>query len=769
MTSSAFRDDFTVLMGQHLQEELTPQTDSVQARGVDGKLEDGIRTQMVLGDLDVFGDLSDTPVRGNVEEIRTHYYSSAQLQQTPRALLLPLLVLSGAADTENGGWKMIHEEEKTKVWAFLSAMAMMKQEGETGMEESEAIYKKMKKASKEVEVLLLGVQDMDSLWAEWSNLQNISLTNLQFSPDRCTIQYRFVAKLEASLQKKTPGVKVLKKHVFEAFIEAEQAGKFSTAKGTKGIRRESDIAQIMSFGEWMNKWHLMEAWQELEVVPEGKTPFYSASFAITFPDLVNNSQEQAAYVMGTFKKIYELDPRGKAQLNRKKLLETKGPKMKSYVKTLDLQFQWVKNLINCCELSPIQAPQKTQSDFLLVKQSLDLDLAGGLLEDKSGKKAVLHPNMAELLITCLSVLAGLEHFNVFLAAENMHKTNFEQTCHVDGLKRLQSEMVSDSWKIATIRYTAEMKKAQELQNGGPAEEEEQEAQLPTRSEAIQNAAQAEVETYLPYIILTGDSGMDRQKILAVPLASKELTSEQMTWNPETQGNRRCTMYDETGRKNPKWSYVGGRNEWRCKIGFAKEDFEEAVDIWGTMASLGEGDHKMKVDVFSVWNVDQMPASRAIKRKAETLTNVSVKKTNLKGLQQHVERRLFTTAPAGPDHHLEGLPGVSEECYDFFSGPVPPRKKHLKSYGPCLDNLHPDEFIPLRNITKSEPQVTLLVKKQIFPPDFDEPAGDNSLREEQVGTCITQWVGGMGGWGAGWLYLSLNSQFTIHSVSSIPVR
>ena len=157
--SITFHDEFATLVGRHLQQELTPQTDSVQARGVDGKLEDGIRTKMVLGDLDVIGDLSDAPAQGNVEDTIKHYFTNAMLQQTPWAMLLPIICLSGAAGTENGGWKMIHEEQKTNVWAFLSVMATKKQEWETGIEESEAIYEKMTLASEEVEVLLLGVQE----------------------------------------------------------------------------------------------------------------------------------------------------------------------------------------------------------------------------------------------------------------------------------------------------------------------------------------------------------------------------------------------------------------------------------------------------------------------------------------------------------------------------------------------------------------------------------------------------------------------------------
>ena len=160
----------------------------------------------------------------------------------------------------------------------------------------------------------------------------------------------------------------------------------------------------------------------------------------------------------------------------------------------------------------------------------------------------------------------------------------------------------------------------------------------------------------------------------------------------------------------------GHNEFRCKIGFAKKDFDEAVDVWTNMAALAEWDKKQKIDVFSAWNVGQAPASKAIKAKAATSTGVTPRKTTtLKGLQRDVERRLWSGTPSSAEHHLEGLPGVTEECFDIFAGELPPRKEHLHKFGPFNDNFFPEEVIRLRNPAKSEPQVSIMVKKTIFPP------------------------------------------------------
>ena len=150
-----------------------------------------------------------------------------------------------------------------------------------------------------------------------------------------------------------------------------------------------------------------------------------------------------------------------------------------------------------------------------------------------------------------------------------------------------------------------------------------------------------------------------------------------------------------------------------------------------MAKPEEGPREKNIDCFSVWNVDQAAASRAIKVKMQAQGGVLVKKQALKGLQTHVERRLWKSGSADGALmcDLEGLPGISEECFDAFAGPLPGRRKHLHPMGPFIDNVYPEEIIELRNPEKSEPKVSIAVKKQIFPPDKDDnPA---MLREEPV--------------------------------------
>ena len=116
----------------------------------------------------------------------------------------------------------------------------------------------------------------------------------------------------------------------------------------------------------------------------------------------------------------------------------------------------------------------------------------------------------------------------------------------------------------------------------------------------------------------------------------------------------------------------------------------------------------------------------------------VKKTLLKGLQAHVERRLWNgERPDGAVGDLAGLPGMQEELLEAFAGPLPLRRKHILDMGGIMDNMYPEEVIPLRNPKLSEPVVSVEVKKMIFPPDGDQPCdGEKVVRSDEVWGSLT---------------------------------
>ena len=145
----------------------------------------------------------------------------------------------------------------------------------------------------------------------------------------------------------------------------------------------------------------------------------------------------------------------------------------------------------------------------------------------------------------------------------------------------------------------------------------------------------------------------------------------------------------------------------------------------------------KIDVIMVWNAEQDRASQVIVRKLKSIPGQkpqNVKKTVLKGLQPHIERRLWDAVEpeGGCVGQLEGLPGLHEELFEAFAGKLPERRKHKLQMAGIVDNTYPEERIPLRNPKKSEPVVSVEVQKAIFPPDKDKPHdGEKVVRNDEA--------------------------------------
>ena len=317
-------------------------------------LEEGVRTKMRMGDIHFIGEIGESPHHETVKEELGHYYNDARLKNTPQALLLPILTLTGEADTKNGQWRMVHDADRARVWAFITVLQEHQRQQDIGSEPGPHLDK-MKKSLEEVEVLILATKKTDELWAEWKRANDIYQQDLLYSTDRCTVRFRFLSKLEASLKKEQPGKKILKKDIWKAFDDAEKAGKFTSGKGMVGIKRESDVANFMSFGDFLNKIHMMDEWRHLEVVEEGRTAFFLTNVATAFPSLVHFEEDLAKHVLKIILRTVQGNADGKAHLTKKKVLEASGVKMKAIIKTLVLEYLWCRDLITSCEGKNIQA------------------------------------------------------------------------------------------------------------------------------------------------------------------------------------------------------------------------------------------------------------------------------------------------------------------------------------------------------------------------------------------------------------------------------
>ena len=94
--------------------------------------------------------------------------------------------------------------------------------------------------------------------------------------------------------------------------------------------------------------------------------------------------------------------------------------------------------------------------------------------------------------------------------------------------------------------------------------------------------------------------------------------------------------------------------------------------------------------------------------------------------------MWEGSPEGEVGDLAGVAGLAEDCFEAYCGPLPSRRKHQEPLGGIMDNLYPEEIIPLRNPKKSEPQVMVSLQKAIFPPDDDKAHdGEKVIRNDEV--------------------------------------
>lgn len=696
-----------------------------------GDLAEGIRTTMKIGDLELFGE--DTPDEASVDVDYAHFYEGNPM--APLASLLPTLTVSGTEETQAGYWKMLYEPERSRLWAFLRMLAKMKHAAMVGCDNQGIRCEKiMKDLLEALPVVIVKMQGEDELWAEWSRSQDTGHTDLQHSTERISVRFTFFSKLKQTLKKKLKddGVQadVTAKRLFAAYLDAEKKQKFRIAKGMTGVKRDNELSQLLKWGDFITKIGEMDNWKALEVHAEGKTPFFTLQFGISFCPLIENVEAIAKFVLNTLTACM-LDDKW-----RKRVLEANPARMKSIVKTFVLEWKWVKFLLESCKSKPIMPAEKMESDFVVIESVFNKTDALDLVEDSTGKKANLHPLSLELWDTCRKVLWEQTHFNTFQISEAMNK-NFQNTVQLEALQKLCVSNILHPWTDAHAQFAGQVTIV-EVDND---EDEEEEAggeslqmRVPTRQEAIRIAAQNELDLFHgTSFVTTGDVTMDRDRLFRTE-HGKSRTAQTAPWNPSTQGNRRGTIYDEKGRRNPKWTYVKGRNQYRSKVSFQKDDFEDFVDTWGMMAKPGEGPAADKIDVFMVWNAEQEKASAVISKKLKAMPGMErqVKKTLLKGLQAHVERRLWDGEPDGEVGELAGLPGMQEELFEAFAGPLPSRRKHKLKMGGIMDNMYPEELVPLRDPKKAQPVVLVEVQKMIFPPDEDRPHdGEKVVRSDEV--------------------------------------
>ena len=308
-----------------------------------GDLDEGVRTTMRIGDLELVGAPDNAPGE-NLVTIDYCYYYQGKEMKIPLTSMLPTLTLIGTEETKPGDWKVLHECEKSRLWAFLKFLAKLKQGGEMGLEALQHRYEKIVADLLEnLPVVIFKMLPEDELWAAWHRSNEAGHTDIQHSIERMSNRYLFFAKLRVTLHNKSKDQgnpsEVTVKQLFAAYNSAEQEQKFRTAKGMTGLKNEGALSSLMKWGTFITKYGLMQLWKGLELLQEGKTPFYTTAFGNAFCTCIDNNEQVAKYVLQALTAHIQAEEKW-----QKKVLESTPAKMKSIVRTLLLQFKWAKNV-----------------------------------------------------------------------------------------------------------------------------------------------------------------------------------------------------------------------------------------------------------------------------------------------------------------------------------------------------------------------------------------------------------------------------------------
>jgi len=483
-----------------------------------GDLDEGIRTTMRLGDLNILGRPEDAPEETVVAEDYAHFYEGQEM--APLVKLMTTLTVTGDVDTKPGDWKLLYESDKSRLRAFVWMLRNMQTQLLLGQESGQERFDKiLKELVEKMPVIIVKMKGSDELWAEWSRSQDVGHADLQHSVERNSVKFMFFSKLKISLKNEMVEQngscgEILHKELFQAYVAAEKERKFKNAKGMAGIKREQELSQLMKWGETITKFELMPEWRQLEVVTEGKTAFFQSHFANSFLTMVENDESIAKYVMNSMAHALTLQEAKVGISWRKKVVEATVPKMKTIVKTMVLEWNWTCNLFGICKRQEIMPAEKMKKDFDTIGVVFNFPEAVQFQKDSTGKKANLHPLTLEIFETSYKVLVEQTHYATFQAADAMGK-NFQNTIMLDALTDLCMPNIVNPWKDTAAAYEGKFKVSNGEEEIPPADQEEDMvwATLPTRDEAIIAVSKNEVELYLgTSFVKTGDVARDREKL-----------------------------------------------------------------------------------------------------------------------------------------------------------------------------------------------------------------------------------------------------------------
>ena len=544
---------------------------------------------------------------GGVEKEKQQYFHQERVERTPYQKLLPELTLTSKKnkETPSGEWSLQNEGHQLRVCAFLEALGEFQQSVDQGLEQFDPIVKKMEAAAAEIQVCIMAWEVEEAFIRDWNDGDDVDHNQMMHSNTRFTNRVKKFWRAENIVKEKKGVCKIEPQDIVQYYAELEATKKIQTSFKKNKVTSGDDVKRAMKCGNFLQQHHLFGLYARLEYAPEhGSTPISHHSFGRQFLAAVEEDGAMAKYVLSILEAVlYQKEDAPVKLLTEDvvdKMLEKalqSAPKLITLIKTLTLEFKFMKDAVTYHAEKPIATQQKMDSYMALLKKGMDVEEFTKLLSDSSGSMALL-PLPVKNFWELFEKIIRQQLYGKFAEADANYPT-LDKKLRCDSLKDVIKPVVIE-WQDAHVQHTPKVNKNAE-EDKDVDEDTKRPVVLMTREVAVARASLAEVNGYAKTYVLTGNDAMDRQNMYENYSICKVKFSEAAE-NYETRGLARLHAFDGCGWVEVNAAFVAGRRPYFYKPGFEGAILEKSLNFFSWLEQPGVINKPDNLGLYMTWDL-----------------------------------------------------------------------------------------------------------------------------------------------------------------------
>jgi len=559
-----------------------------------------------LGNLDL-AKIDALPA--DVTKEKEHFMYLKRVMATPQKLLLPTVTITSEqnSDTKNGAWMVQSETQGLRLRAFVEALGEFQLQAGLGLEMYQQAIDKMLAAAADVQVNIMKWEEEEGFIIDWQEGEDVEHNAMMFSNMRFSNRGKKYLRASNIVKKKLDISTCTAKQIVQYYEELEGKNRIKTTFGKNKVSSPDDVKRTMTVYAFLQEHHLLELYAKLEYTPEqGLTPLGNWSFGRSFLAAVEGNGPLAKFVLRILEQIlYPKESKLPApvvarmveKLSDKVLVS--GPKLLACMKTIALQWKFMKCTAEFHAGKPIGSPENMESYITLLKKCLDFDEFLPLSQDQSGVvSSTSWP--VQKFYDLFQRIVTQEVYGKFAEAEANY-TTFEKKMKSEALKDIIEPAVKE-WQDASVQYGPaggryQVEDAIEID----ADRDQASSVLVTREDAENLAAEKERDGYLKAYVLTGDEAQDRQNMYD-QYRLCQVKKPEAPWNMDTQGNSRVHVVDCSGLSEVNAAFIKGKRPYYEKQGFDQDIFMKGLKFFDWLEQPGVVPREENLGTLMVWDL-----------------------------------------------------------------------------------------------------------------------------------------------------------------------